>query len=191
MSIILKLAGLWAGALPKGPAAMPHLSRHPLAQPHARIRARVRLALGLLAAAGGLAGCQPTPTASKPEKPLAVVTTFLPITEFTRAVAGSCATVTALIPTNVGPHDFQATPRDLARLQKADVLVKNGLGVEAFLDKLVAGAENPRLRIIDTSQGITTLTIPGGGGGHHHGGDKAEAGGHGHGEVNPHIWLDP
>lgn len=179
---------------------MPHLSRHPLALPHGRvhvrIHARARFAVGLLAAGGlagglvgGLAGCQPTPTATKPEKPLAVVTTFLPITEFTQAVAGSCATVTALIPTNVGPHDFQATPGDLARLQKADVLVKNGLGFEGFLDKLVAGAENPHLRIIDTSQGITTLTIPGAGGGHHHGGDKAEAGGHG--EVNPHIWLDP
>ncbi len=174
---------------------MPHLSRPPLAAPHAGIRARIRFAVGLLAAviglAGGLAGCQPTPMAFKPEKPLAVVTTFLPITEFTQAVAGSCATVTALIPTSVGPHDFQATPGDLVRLRKADVLVKNGLGFEGFLDKLVAGAENPRLRVIDTSTGITTITTPGAAGGHHHGGDKAEAGGHGHGEVNPHIWLDP
>ncbi len=174
---------------------MPHLSRPPLAAPRGGIGARVRFTVGPLVAAIGLAvalaGCQPSPTASKPEKPLAVVTTFLPITEFTRAVAGSCATVTALIPTSVGPHDFQATPGDLVRLQKADVLVKNGLGFEGFLDKLLAGAENPRLRVIDTSSGITTITTPGAAGGHHHGGDKAEAGGHGHGEVNPHIWLDP
>ena len=60
---------------------------------------------------------------------LQVVTTFLPITEFTKAVACACATVQALIPTNVGPHDFQATPSDLVKLQKADVLVKNGLGL--------------------------------------------------------------
>ncbi|MFM7548581.1 MAG: metal ABC transporter solute-binding protein, Zn/Mn family, partial [Cyanobacteriota bacterium] len=41
---------------------------------------------------------------------LQVVTTFLPITLFTRAVAGDCATVTALIPPSIGPHDFQASP---------------------------------------------------------------------------------
>ena len=45
---------------------------------------------------------------------LNVVTTFLPITLFTEAVAGECATVTALIPPNLGPHDFQATPSDLS-----------------------------------------------------------------------------
>lgn len=178
-------------AMPNPPHTRPHQSRRPLPPPQAWMRGRARCALALVAAAGFLAGCQPVTIASKTDQPLAVVTTFLPITEFTRAVAGDCATVTALIPTNVGPHDFQATPGDLARLQKADVLVKNGLGFEGFLDKLVAGAENPRLRIIDTSQGITTLTIPGAGGGHHHGGDKAEAKGDGQGEVNPHIWLDP
>lgn len=34
-----------------------------------------------------------------------VVTTFLPITQFTKAVAGDRADVTQLLPTNVGPHD--------------------------------------------------------------------------------------
>ncbi|MCP9915727.1 metal ABC transporter solute-binding protein, Zn/Mn family [Cyanobium sp. ATX 6F1] len=170
---------------------MPHLSRTPQAPPQAWIRARARFIAGLLATASLLAGCQPKATASKTEKPLAVVTTFLPITEFTRAVAGDCATVNALIPTKVGPHDFQATPTDLARLRQADVLVKNGLGLEGFLDKLIAGAENPRLRVIDTSQGISTLSLPGAGGGHHHGADQIEAKGHDHGEINPHIWLDP
>ncbi|MCP9848444.1 zinc ABC transporter substrate-binding protein [Cyanobium sp. Morenito 9A2] len=157
------------------------------------MRGRTRCALGLVILGGWLAGCLPRPIASTPGKPLAVVTTFLPITAFTRAVAGDCATVTALIPPGVGPHDFQATPSDLSRLRQADVLIKNGLGVEGFLDKLIAGAENPRLRVIDTSQGVPTLTLPEAGGGDQSGAEQAEHGGHGHGhgEVNPHIWLDP
>ena len=71
------------------------------------------------------------------DKGLKVVTTFLPITLFTEAVAGDCATVTALIPPNLGPHDFQATPADVSALGKAQVLVKNGLDMEGFLDKMV------------------------------------------------------
>ena len=113
---------------------------------------------------------------------LNVVATFLPITLFTEAVAGECATVTALIPPNLGPHDFQATPSDIAALSNASVLVKNGLGMEYFLDKLTASAENDSLKVIDTSRGVAVIES-----------DEEEDGDHGgdHGEVNPHIWLDP
>ena len=113
---------------------------------------------------------------------LNVVTTFLPMTLFTEAVAGECATVTALIPPNLGPHDFQATPSDIAALSNASVLVKNGLGMEYFLDKLTASAENDSLKVIDTSRGVAVIES-----------DEEEDGDHGgdHGEVNPHIWLDP
>jgi zinc/manganese transport system substrate-binding protein len=114
---------------------------------------------------------------------LKVVTTFLPITLFTRAVAGDCATVTALIPPNQGPHDFQARPGDLAALRQAGVLVKNGLGMESFLDKLVDAADNPQLVLIDSSKGVATLEAEEHDGAHGHG--------HDHGAVNPHIWLDP
>ena len=116
---------------------------------------------------------------------LEVVTTFLPITLFTRAVAGDCATVTALIPPSTGPHDFQAKPGDLAALRRAQVLVKNGLEMEAVLSKLVAAAGNAQLQVIDSSHGIATIDSPESD--HHADHDH----GHAHGEVNPHIWLDP
>jgi zinc transport system substrate-binding protein len=118
---------------------------------------------------------------------LQVMTTFLPITLFTRAVAGDCATVTALIPPSLGPHDFQAKPGDLAALRQARVLVKNGLEMEGFLDKLVASAGNSQLAVIDTSRGIATIDSLEGGAEHDHGSGH----GHRHGTVNPHIWLDP
>lgn len=124
---------------------------------------------------------------------LQVVTTFLPITQFTKAVAGDRAEVTQLLPTNVGPHDFQAKPEDAQKLAKADVLVENGLGLEEFLDDLVKNAENANLKVIDSSKGIQTITTESiEGPDHEHGAEekKAEAG-HDHGEFNPHIWLDP
>jgi zinc/manganese transport system substrate-binding protein len=119
---------------------------------------------------------------------LQVVSTFLPITLFTRAVAGDCATVTALIPPSIGPHDFQSSPDAVTALGRADVLVKNGLGMEGFLDKLVRAAENPDLVVIDSSASVATLESPAHGEqGHSHGHSHS----HSHGPVNPHIWLDP
>jgi zinc/manganese transport system substrate-binding protein len=107
--------------------------------------------------------------------------------------------VTPLIPASTGPHDFQAKPGDLTALRQARVLVKNGLEMESFLDKLVASAGNPQLKVIDTSRGVSTLAAD-----HHEAAQGAVKGanqsqgqvhghghGHDHGAVNPHIWLDP
>ena len=151
---------------------------------------------------------------------LKVVTTFLPITLFTEAVAGECADVTALIPPSLGPHDFQASPSDLAALGQASVLVQNGLGIEEFLDDLVSSAENEDLVVIDSSRGVATIKAVGGGHDdhsddehsdehstdNHHEDDHhddhddheesakaadSEGHGHNHSEFDPHVWLDP
>ena len=143
---------------------------------------------GAFSLALALAACgapRQAPPDAAADKAFKVVTTFLPITLFTRAVAGDCATVTALIPHSLGPHDFQAKPGDLTALRQAGVLVKNGLEMEGFLGKLVAAAENPQLVVIDSSRGVATLESAEHGDGHDHDGD------HDHGAVNPHIWLDP
>lgn len=143
---------------------------------------------GAFSLALALAACgapRQAPPDAAADKAFKVVTTFLPITLFTRAVAGDCATVTALIPPSLGPHDFQSKPGDLTALRQAGVLVKNGLEMEGFLGKLVAAAENPQLVVIDSSRGVATLESAEHGDGHDHDGD------HDHGAVNPHIWLDP
>lgn len=131
----------------------------------------------------------PAATADK----LQVVTTFLPITQFTKAVAGDRAQVTQLLPINIGPHDYQAKPEDVRKLAQADVLVQNGLGMEEFLENLIKNAGNANLKVIDSSQGVQTIateTIEG----HNHShksSKKQEEAKDNHGEFNPHIWLDP
>ena len=132
-------------------------------------------------------GACSNPTESS--KQFKVLTTFMPISLFTKAVAGNCAEVQALIPANSGPHDFQAKPADLNALRQAKVLVKNGLGMEGFLGKLIASADNKDLLVIDSSRGITTLDSPAEEG---HAEEAHSSHSHSnHGEVNPHIWLDP
>ncbi len=116
--------------------------------------------------------------AAAPEDPLQVVTTFLPITQFTTAVAGDRAEVTQLLPTNVGPHDYQAKPGDAQAIATADVLVKNGLEMEFFLDDMIENAENADLAIVDSSEGIATLAYEGHDHGHDH--DHAEGEDHDH-----------
>lgn len=110
-----------------------------------------------------------------------VVATFLPMYLFTKAVSGSSGEVEILVPPNVTAHEYQASPSDARKLAQAQILVKNGLGMETFLSGLVANAGNPQLKQIDASQGIQALQEE----------DHDHDHGHSHAEGNPHVWLDP
>ncbi len=156
-----------------------------------------------------LSSCNSTSTTitetdtSEAKEELQVVTTFLPMTQFTKAVAGERAQVIQLIPPNVGPHDYQAKPADAQAIANADMLVKNGLEIELFLDDLIENAGNANLLIIDSSEGIATLASDHGEKEedkheheeHDHDHEEEKEGKeekhHDHGEFDPHIWLDP
>ncbi|MDR1084389.1 MAG: metal ABC transporter substrate-binding protein [Deltaproteobacteria bacterium] len=56
------------------------------------------------------------------------------------------------------PHEFAPTPRDLERLSQSKVLVKNGLGLETFLDRAIKVAPKDII-IIDASAGLPTLAL--------------------------------
>ncbi|MBT9313222.1 metal ABC transporter solute-binding protein, Zn/Mn family [Leptothoe kymatousa] len=121
-----------------------------------------QLSIMALGAIVTLGGCTTAPTTSEAEPsaatdPLQVVTTFLPITQFTNAVAGDRAEVVQLLPANTGPHDFQSKPSDVQAVANADVLVKNGLEIEFFLDDLIENAANSDLVTIDSSEDIVAL----------------------------------
>lgn len=144
----------------------------------------------------GLGACgtgSPTISASPTEEtqPLRVITTFIPVTNFTKAVVGDRAEVTQLLPTNVGPHDYQAKPEDVQKLAKGNVLVKNGLGMEEFLGDLLKNAGNANLKVIDSSKDIQPIANEEKHEHHDHDHEKTSEAKHDHGAFNPHIYLDP
>ena len=128
-----------------------------------------------------------------------IVTTFLPVHLFTKAVVGDTGEVDILISPGMEVHDYQATPDDAKLLATADVLVENGLGMEEFLSSLIANAGNSQLQQIDSSEGIEVIEGDHDGHDEHehdeHEHDEHEEKEHGHGHHheggNPHVWLDP
>jgi ABC-type Zn uptake system ZnuABC Zn-binding protein ZnuA len=56
------------------------------------------------------------------------------------------------------PHEFAPTPRDLERLTQTQILVKNGLNLETYLDKAIRVAPTS-IVVIDASVGVPTLSI--------------------------------
>jgi ABC-type Zn uptake system ZnuABC Zn-binding protein ZnuA len=123
----------------------------------------VLLALALVACSGS-----PSPSSSSALK---VVTTTTVFADIVQSVGGSRVAATSIIPPGVGPEDYEPKPDDAVKLADAQLVVSNGVGLDNFLDKLLAsgsGGETPRLVLGD---GIPTITVDG--------------------EPNPHFWLDP
>lgn len=115
---------------------------------------------------------------------LRIVATFLPIYWFTKAVAGDSAKVEVLVPPGTEVHEYQATPQTVQAIATANVLVKNGLGLEEFLEDTVKNAGNSQLTEIDASSAIQPLDQISPIVNTDNVGEKQEVG-------NPHVWLDP
>jgi ABC-type Zn uptake system ZnuABC Zn-binding protein ZnuA len=102
---------------------------------------------------------------------LRVVATTTQVADFARAVGGDRVRVTSLIKPNVDPHDYEPSPADIDAIARADVVLKNGVGLEAWLDDTIRSS-GYQGEVVDTSQGVPLRHGQGG-------------------EPDPHIWQNP
>ncbi|WP_090115755.1 metal ABC transporter substrate-binding protein [Cohnella sp. OV330] len=126
--------------------------------------------------------------ANESDAKLSVVTTFYPMYEFSRQVAGDLANVVALIPAGAEPHDWEPSAQDMAKVKDADVFVYNGI-VEGWVDAALSSASSDKRVVVRASEGLTTLE----GAAEEEEGEEAHEHGHTGGEhaEDPHVWLDP
>jgi zinc transport system substrate-binding protein len=131
------------------------------------------------------AGCP-----ARADAPL-VVASFYPLYEFSKQVAGDRAEVVTLVPAGVEPHDWEPSPQDVVRMQKAKLFVYNGAGLEPWVEKLLRDAKAKGVVAVRTTERVALLT----GAGHGHeqaqeakGGAKPKGDTH---AADPHVWLDP
>ncbi len=85
-----------------------------------------------------------------------ILCTTLPMTIFTNAVTKGVpgVEVTQMLASAIGcPHDYALTPQDMRKLAGADVIVVNGLGMESFLDGVIARV-NRKALVIDSSKNV-------------------------------------
>lgn len=80
-------------------------------------------------------------------------------------------------------HDYTLSMEDMKKLERADVVAINGVGLEEFLEDALAASDAV---VIDCSEGVELLENLS----HHH--EEGEGhDGHDHGHWDPHYWMDP
>lgn len=115
-----------------------------------------------------------------------------------RDLVGGSAVVTVLMPNGADPHDWEPSAKDIETLNAADLVVANGLDLEAGLVETLEAAEADGVPVFHATDHIEVLEA-----GYHEGedhghsdGDEADASdedadGHDHGDGDPHFWTDP
>lgn len=128
-------------------------------------------ALPAVLCALALAGCTRSPGGTvnpQASSGLVVVATTATLGALVQPVGDDLVTVHTLVPIGASPETYEPTPKDLTELEHASLVVENGAGLEAWLDKLIkSSATNARILVLSNVMPPQLRAI------------------------NPHFWLDP
>ncbi len=125
-----------------------------------------------------MAACSGGPEPAR-EGPLVVATTSI-LGDIASNVVGDEATVEVLIPIGVDAHDFAPSARQAGLVADADLVVANGLGLEAGLFDVLTSAAGDGVEVIEVAPLVDPLPFS-------HQDEEDED----HGGLDPHFWMDP
>lgn len=120
-------------------------------------------------------------------EPLRVVASFSILADVVRNIGGERVQVDALIGHDQDAHGYQPRPSDNRKLREAQLVVANGLGFDAWLERL-AKASGGTGKLVIASQGAKLLTRSAES--DHHEDSHDHDHDHNDGTNDPHVWQD-
>ena len=141
--------------------------------------ASTRRSRGALVLAGGaalalaLAGCSDSASSAPDDERPVVLTTFTVLADIAENVAGDHLRVESITKAGAEIHGYEPTPGDIRKATEADLILDNGMFLEAWFEQFVDGIDVPHVVVSD---GIDPIDIT----------EDAYAG-----MPNPHAWMSP
>lgn len=134
-----------------------------------------------------LSGCSKK-TEAKTGKKIEIVATMFPQYDFARAVAGDMADLTMLLKPGSESHSYEPTPRDMKKIQNADLFIftggENDVWAVSMLESL--GSKAPHaLKLIDVVDAVEEELVEGMTAESEEEGDEDEI------EYDEHVWTSP
>ena len=122
-----------------------------------------------------LAALAVAPLVALAAEPLRVVASFSILADLTRQIGGDAVSVQSLVGPDGDAHVYDPRPKDLRTLMQAGLLVRNGLGLEGWMDRLT-GAAGFKGKIAVAAERVVPRTM------------REEGGAI---STDPHAWQDP
>lgn len=143
---------------------------HPRARP---ARALITVA-AVTTVIAGLTGCSiiDASGATSDDRPV-VLTTFTVLADMAENVAGDHLRVESITKVGAEIHGYEPTPGDIRKAAQADLILDNGMNLEAWFGRFVADLDVPHVVVSD---GVEPIDIA----------EDAYAG-----LPNPHAWMSP
>jgi zinc/manganese transport system substrate-binding protein len=129
----------------------------------------------------GTLSCQPS--SSRPTK--SIVVTYSALGSIVKELVGDKANLTVSIPNGLDPHEWEPSAKDIEAINKADLVIENGLGLEGGMEKALQVARDIGVKFFTASDYITVRHVGPGEG--IPSGDPDQV----IGAADPHLWMDP
>lgn len=113
-------------------------------------------------------------TENSQNEKLQVLTTFTVLADMAKNIAGDKANVESITKPGAEIHGYEPTPGDIVRMQKANIVLDNGLNLEKWAEKLYQNVKD--VPHVTLTEGIEPMPI---------------AEGPYTGKPNPHAWMSP
>lgn len=115
---------------------------------------------------------------------LSVYTTVFPLQYFTERIGGKYVDAKTIYPPGADEHTFEPSQKDMMSLSDSDLLFYIGLGLEGFVEKAKQSLRNENVKLIPVANNLQLPKISGSA-------QENDDDDDFHGDVNPHVWLDP
>ena len=148
-----------------------------------------------------VAGCGGTAESKKDnvqsDRQLTVYTTVYPLQYFTEVIGGNFVQVKTIYPPGSDEHTFEPSQKDMMKLADSDLFIYVGLGLEGFVEKAKSTLKNEKVTLLAAGEHIhleengASSTAEDHAKDETHAEDHANEDGHNHGDIDPHVWLDP
>lgn len=128
-----------------------------------------------------MAGCTGNTSKKKLNGKIRITTSFYTMYDFAKKIGGDKVEVINLVPAGTEPHDWEPSTKDLIEMEKSDIFIYNGAGMEQWVDDVLESLDTEELTSVEASKGIKLLKD-----------QDAHEHDHEHNSENdPHVWLDP
>jgi ABC-type Zn uptake system ZnuABC Zn-binding protein ZnuA len=116
----------------------------------------------VLAALVGLSVAHPAATPA--QERLRVLATLPDLWAITRALVGDLGDVQVATRPGQNPHDLEIRPSQILLVKRAEILVRNGLDEDAWIDPVIESSGNPRLlrgspSVVEAVRGLQMLKV--------------------------------
>ncbi len=123
------------------------------------------------------------PSTSSPKK--SIIVTHSILGSIVKDLVGDKVTVTVSVPNGLDPHEWESSARDIEAINKADLVIQNGLGFEGGLQKTLETARDKGVKFFTASDYIEVRHVGTGEG--IPSGEQDQV----IGAPDPHLWTDP